>query len=350
MQHYGMVHLIRALAISRNDRMNALEFVTQNYGPTSQEAQLLKRSLIDTGAIDSPADAMLRELGGSFVAGVRKRSLLGQMRDSVGVRIVEPYRNYLFSDGTVAAGWVAEGGPILPASEGFRVQNLAPLKLATLLVTTDEFIRTIGGNSDAILERDMTGAIVAATNEALVSDDDGSGGTRPPGLFSAAQVVNPTGNNIPADLAALLDGFEGDLARSVLVANPGTAARLALYCGSDAFGSGGGFVAGITLLTAPEIATGFVGLVDCSQLELVDLGITPDASSQALVFQSVTDGAGVQPLSLWPENLYGLKATSYVNWRLTDPEAYARYIPDLSGDLANPVKQSGKTTAARKGA
>ncbi|MGF6984730.1 hypothetical protein QFZ99_004207 [Paraburkholderia atlantica] len=339
MQRYGLVHLIRALAISRSDKMNALEFCSQNYGPSSEEAQLLKRSLIDVSAIDNPQNALLRELGSSFVAGVRKRSLLGQMRDAVGARVVEPYRNYLASDDTVAAGWVPEGGPVLPASAGFRVENLAPLKLGVLLVTTDEFIRTIGGNADAILERDMTDAIVAATNEALVSDDDGSGGTRPPGLFSAAQVVNPTGN-IPADLAALLDGFEGDLARSVLVANPGTAARLALYCGSDAFGSGGGFVAGITLLTAPEIATGFVGLVDCSQLELVDLGITPDASNQALVFQSVTDGAGVQPLSLWPENLYALKATSYLNWRLTDSEVYARYILDLSGDLASGLKQS----------
>ena len=345
---FAFVRVARALTLNKGDVRTAMKFCTMHYGGTSDEATYLERALISTANITNEGDPSgeffeaLRNLGASFIESVRAYSLLGRMMDDPGVRLVEPFRNYLHSDNAVASGWAAEGGPVIVGELNFAVTQLNPLKLGTILVSTEELVRVIGGNADAILFRDMRNSIVRNLNAALTATDDGADGVRPPGLFHDAETVAYTGD-IEIDIADMLLNFQGDLTTSVFIAHPQTAAWIAMLIGSDLFGALGGELAGLPIYTSPELDNAMLGLVDCAQLEVVDLGIEPSVSGQAVVYQNAN--AQTSPVSLWQNNCVGLRATTFVNWRLTDFKKYAIYLSGLPDAATRKAKLK---TAAKK--
>lgn len=148
------------------------------------------------------------------------------------------------------------------------------------------------------------------------------------------------GTTVPGDRKDLSDK-KFDLQTCALLMNPQTAVRLAMFFGTDSFGALGGTFFGIAVITSEDIPAGFVGLIDGSRLEVVDEGVVPETSSQALLF-AVVEGGETTPVNLWQQNAIALRVVHFHNWNLTEPQ-YARYIPDVFSNL------TPATAAQRKG-
>ncbi|WP_233882042.1 phage major capsid family protein [Paraburkholderia flagellata] len=316
---FGFAQVARALAIGRGDLTAARAYLAARHGPHSEPAEFINRAIADTAVIDNPQGMALSGLGADFIGLVARRSITGQIAAATGFHRVLPGGAMLVHVVGAAAAWVPEAAVIPVGDEGFAIERMLPCKLAVIVVVTDELLRAIGEASDAVLNRDLTNACADALTAQFASADPGVEGSKPPGIFYGIDPIPSTGD-AKGDVAALLEGFGGDLSTSCFIMQPVTAAALALGNISDTLGAQGGFLAGIACATSEGVPAGVVGLVDSARVAMLDLGVGLDLSRQALV--EVDDGSGATKLvSLWQDNLNGLRAINYANWKVLDASA-----------------------------
>lgn len=333
MARFGLVQVARAIALNRGNLMGARAYLAQRHGPHSEVVEFVSRGITDTTVIDNPDDAALRALGSDFVGLVAKQSIIGRIAAASGFHRVMPFVSMLTQSTGATATWVGEGEPVLPVSdEGFVIERMGVCKLGALLAATDEFMRALGEQPDSILNRDLARAVSDASSATFASSNAGSDGAKPAGVFYGITPIASTGD-AAQDFAALFDSYPGDLTRAVILTTPSIAVSLALSNFTDTLGATGGYVAGVACVTSDAVPAGTIGLIDPSRIGLVDLGVGVDASNQALI--EVDDGSGSTKLvSLWQENLHGLRAVAYQNWRV------------LASDTVRLVTGYGQGTAA----
>ncbi|MGF6569705.1 hypothetical protein ABH945_001781 [Paraburkholderia sp. GAS333] len=333
---FGFVQVARALAVSKGDLSSARVYLAARHGPHSEPAEFIARAIADTTVINNPQGLSLAGLGADFIGLVSKRSIIGAIAAATGFHRVLPNTATLSQTVGAAAAWVGEAQVIPVGEAGFALERMGPLKLAVLLPVSDEMMHATGEAADAIFNRDLANACADKASATFASADPGIEDVKPPGVFYGIDPTPSTGD-AEGDLGALLDGFGGDLSRSCFVMEPATAAMLALGGVSDTLGAQGGFLAGIAAATSETVPAGVVGLVDSSRVAMLDLGVGLDVAKQALV--EIDDGSGETKLvSLWQNNLQGIRAVEYLNWKVLDPSA-VRWV---SGFAAPATK---KTTA-----
>ena len=324
---YGLTRLSRYLATCGGPSAAARKAAEQ-LGEASAEARLLARAVADTDAISNPQDIGLRELGRSFADAMIRRTVISALRAAVPeMRDMLPFKPLLRVDDAAGADWVREGGITPVTSQDFGLRLLEPLKIAAIVACSTEFARAIGSNADRILERALVRALSRVENERFVATTAGVAGERPDGVFMGAQSIAAAGDP-KAALAALVAGFAGDLKTSALMMNPATAFALAMALDDTDIGAAGGLFFGLPLVTNDDVPQGFVGLIDVGELEVVDAGLVPGFSDQALLTVDDGGGAGPVPMNLWESNAVALRVVKFTNWSLPDA-SYARYCPNI---------------------
>ncbi len=135
--------------------------------------------------------------------------------------------------------------------------------------------------------------------------------------------------SVSADIAALLGAITiGDASRLYLATTPELATAAASVTGAEGFVFGsmspqGGTLAGVPALASDQLPDGRVMLIDASQVAANSDAIVLDSASHASVELSDTPTAGgPATVSLWQNNLYGLRAERYIGF-LAPPSAVA---------------------------
>lgn len=277
-------------------------------------------------------------LSGEFASRLRPATILGKLR---GMRPVPPNTRTIREASGGGGGWVAAGNPTPLSQYDLDEISLGVSKMQGGIVLTDEMTRTANAASLAWLEQLMIRTLAALLDAAFI-DPTLTAGDGPASATNGATPTQSTGSSAAqatADLKAMVQKLidaGSDLSNATFVLHPRTALALSLMLNTGnqfAFPSItalGGSLLGLPAITsaAVPIDTGadtYISLIDASRILVADDGLAAvDVSWQSSV-QLVTDPAtGAQTMvSLWANNLVGVRLTRWISWKVLDSSAIA---------------------------
>lgn len=237
---------------------------------------------------------------------------------------------------TGTSQWVGQGAPKPVGKIDFETVSLGFSKVSTIVVLTDELVRFSNPSAEGICRQDMAEAIARFldqqfVNPAVTAVANVSPASVTNGAFTQ-HMTAATIDGVTTDANALLAEFSShnvDPTGSYWLMNPRTAqaigtlrTSLGVYAFPTVNLSGGTFQ-GLPVLTSNNLALtndsaaqAYAVLVKPSEILLADDGgISVDLSNEASLEMSDSPSGGAQQLvSLWQNNLVGIRAEQYINW------------------------------------
>ena len=299
------------------DPENLMGFARTRWGE-QHAAAVTKAAVSALGTGNADPDA--RE----FFGLVREQSVLGRL---VGLRRV-PFNVRTLSVQTGARGfWVSQAKPKPLSKPALTGSSLPPLKVAAILVVTQEMLRSHDPAVESMLQDDLTRALTVVLDEALIDPDNAGLANETPASIAYGATQIAATSDFGADLRTMIGAFKGDLGYAAFVTSPEVATGIAMMTDSGGrylfpnVGPRGGELIGLPLLTTRADATTTSG----SSLMLLDptgiaaaLGALSIESSDAATLQMSDDpndaGVPVEQVSLWQTNSAAFKAEIYANW------------------------------------
>jgi hypothetical protein len=307
--------LIAKHTIKSADPERVQIFAQKNWG-AAQADRITKAvvSALVTGDFGTPEAT-------EFFSLIRDQSVLGRL---TGLRRIPFNVRMLSVVGGTNAYWVGQGKwkPLSkPSLEG---ATLEPLKVATLVVATEEAMRA-NPATELVLLDDMRRALSESLDEAFLDPSNaGVADEMPASVTNGVTPVISTGDPA-ADIAALVAAFGGDFSAAYFITDPTTATRLALARdagGSFAFpdaGPRGGSIVGIPLLVSrgsPRDSNGGqLALIDPTGIAANVEGIRVQTSGEAsLQMRDDPTDPATTLVSLYQTNSIAWIAEAGANW------------------------------------
>lgn len=350
----GFTRFAMALAASRGSRYEAIEYAKRWQSTTPEitdllkiDASMLTKAAMTAGTVtDSDWAAPLvvfTNLASEFVALSRPQTILGRIPGLRGV----PFNTTMPTQTQGAtANWVGEGKP-KPVSElKFGQISLGMFKAAGIVVLSEELVRSSSPSAEAIVRQDLIATIAQFLDEQFINPANaGSANVSPAAITNGITPVDSTGvtyAHLSADFKTLAAQFTAanlSLAGSVWLMTETQALALSLM--QNALGqpqfpnmtvSGGTFF-GLPVVVSENIpaeggspAGNRIILIKANEIYLADEGgVMLDVSREAsLQMDSAPDDpatASTVMVSLWQNNLVGLRVERFINWKRRRAEA-----------------------------
>jgi HK97 family phage major capsid protein len=299
------------------------------FGGTQDFALNVKAAVAAGNTTDSAWAAPLvqyNNMASEFVGLVRNAAILGKLTK---LRHVPFNIRIPRQTGGVSGQFVGEGAPKPVGKLSFDNVALPWAKAAVIVVFSAELSRFSDPSVEALVRDDMVKGIAQYLDDRLVNPAyAGVSGVSPASLTNGITAHASTGATIAAitsDVGALLGGFATanlDLTAGAWIMNPNTALKLSLVRNSqDAFefpkiGINGGEWFGLPVITSNTVPVSVIALVDQSEVLIADDGdVSIDMSQEASVQMTDTPSGGATSLvSLWQNNLTGLRAERFIYW------------------------------------
>jgi HK97 family phage major capsid protein len=332
---------VQCLGLARGDSYKAIMHAQAHFGDSPHVIQALQNVVKTAVPAGTSTDAtwggplvLPATVSSEFVALLRGLSVLGRLNTRPA-----PF-NCKFSRATTgtSAAWVGEGKGAPVSKMDFDGLQLGVSKIVALAVLTDELMRNSTPAAAALVSADLAVTVATFLDASLLNPDlAGVPGESPASItFGAPQFVS-SGNsfaNVTNDLKLMM--------RS-LATSPGVRLRDATWIMSetvaatwctltntnsdfafDELGPAGGFLFKLPVLTTGTLATPgspteeIVTLVDAQHIALADEGDVGVEVGRHPTLQMLTDpvSGATQQVSLWAQNLVGLKITRFCNFLL----------------------------------
>lgn len=332
------VRALRSLAIAGGDLLGAIGFAeSQGWRDTPGVVRYLRAAInpIDVGDMPGAVDPVLVDLA----AATRPLTILGRLAAARRV----PFQTKVAAMASGARGAFVGAGrpvPISRASFGSAIE-LGPARAQAAIIVSDELLRAGGPGGESVLRADLVNACVEAIDRRFIDPSIAPVFDVAPGSITNGAASAPSSGAtvaaIDEDLAGTIDALStagSDLAQATWIMHPRSAAyigRLRGSGGSLAFpgmSALGGVLAGFPCITSSAMpiaadtsATTVIVLVDAAEITYADDGDgSLDISREAVVQADDSPTAIERSLvSLWQENLVGLRAERYINWCLRRP-------------------------------
>lgn len=339
---------VMALAASRGDIMLAHE-ISKRWKDSTPEVETILKTAVAAGTT-SDAD-WATELQpyqvavGEFIEMLRPETIMGRM---TGFRRVPFNTRVQRQTGAATAGWVGEGKPKKVQELAFEAFNVPHSKIAVIVALSDELTRFSTPSAEATVQQELVLAVSQYLDEQFINPSvTASNGVRP------ASILNGAGNTATAGTS--LDQVTEDLVTAMgalttnnipmrnryWIMNPRTALYMmtlrnavnGLFAFRDEMSAGR--VLGIPFLTSNSVPIAssetILALVEASEILLADDGeATIDVSREASLQMDDAPSDGAQSLvSLWQNNLVGVRAERYVHY-LRRRAAAAYYITGVT--------------------
>ncbi|WP_363800060.1 phage major capsid protein [Lysobacter firmicutimachus] len=263
-----------------------------------------------------------------FFESVRAQTVYGRL---AGLRKVPFNVQMLSNSGGVRGFWVGEARPIPLSRTIFSDRSrLTQAKVAAIIVVSQECLAHGGVQAEAVFENELKKGVAASWDEAFI-DPANAGETsagvvvRPSSVTHGAATVVATADPV-ADIAKLINAFNGNLGAAYFVTDPKTAAELGLYRtgGALAFpdvGPRGGAIVGVPVLTTESSPRGPAGsniaIIDPTGIAAADVTLDITKAEHAAVLMSDDPAAGPAELvSLFQNDAIALKSAIYTNWKV----------------------------------
>lgn len=345
-------------AMMRGEFVSASEIAMKRY-PDCQRIHTVLKSTVgaavteQAGSPDSSWAAGLvyaQNLTGEFVEWLRPQTVIGRI---LGLRRI-PFNIRIMGQTSGGTGyWVDEGKPKPLTKFDFEPTSLLPAKVANIAVMTQEAARFSSPSLEMLVRDGLAAAIIERMDIDFVDPNKAAGASSPASITNGITPISSSGTEASAvrtDLQALFAAFISDNlnpATATLIMPTATAMALSLM--QNALGQAqfpgitmqGGTLMGIPVVTSQYVTDGSPGgaiiiLVNASDIFLADDGqVNVDVSREASLEMSdapTQDGAagtGAQLVSLWQNNLIGVRAERFVNWKRRR-EAAVQYVSNVA--------------------
>lgn len=298
---------VRGVIATALARGNAEGFAANRWG-TTQAGRIAKAALppmLQSG--DGSPDA--RE----FFAMATEQSLLGRLSN---------LRRIAFNVGTIrqskrAAGhWVAEGSPIRVSSQDLQTYSLPPLKVASIVISTEEALQAWGEVSEAALQRDLLDTIALGIDRAFADPANAGEPGESPASVSSGGIQIASSGDVATDINALFDAYEGDFRAASIAMHPKTAVQIGLApagLGETKLTVQGGVLAGVPVVASEGVPFGTIVLLDAGAIAYGARDFQMTTSNEA-VLEVDDDSDETQHVSLWQNNLVAWRAVGTANW------------------------------------
>ncbi|SEP45352.1 phage major capsid protein, HK97 family [Rhodospirillales bacterium URHD0017] len=355
--------LVGALALSKGNIMAAREFAANRWPDMPEIASVLgaatklgggtadefwlQRAAIAVGTTTDPAWAsplaQFSTMSGEFIDLLRPATIVGRLSLTPVPFMTKLPRQTAGS----TANWVGEGLSKPVSRLSFDTVQIPFAKIAVIVVITQELARFSTPSAELLVRNDLRDAIAAFIDAQFIDATVSPvAGLKPGSITNGAPTIASTGSTVAAVTADLSKAMlqlmtaVGNVRAPAWIMSPAAAMFIATMrttqevfaFPSMANASQGAQMTGLSLMGVPVIVSGNVPvaaglsdivLVDQSQVLLADDGqVLLDTSGEASVMM---DGAPTTPptslVSLWQQNLLGIKAERFIYWMLRRPGA-----------------------------
>lgn len=335
--------IIARAATGGEDLKTAIAYASARWGADSKPVQILKAE-VPAMATGSHSDLLTNGDVAEFVSLVRDRSIIGRL---AGLRR-RPSKTRIITELTGAtAGWVAEGKAIKLVNQTFDQIFTETMKVAAILVVTDELLRSLDPSAELGIRNDLVNAVSEAIDSSFLNPSNaGTAGEEPASVtYGVDPVSNAPGamDDVRESFAALTANFGGDLESAVVVARPELLVAINAFSfgpfGANV-GARGGTIAGIPAIPSKGLPLDAGGK---QQLVLIDptgiIYIADDAATQVAVSRhatiemldsnltgdsiAVVPGTAASTVGLWQTNSVAIRALAYQNWNVARTDSVA---------------------------
>ena len=320
-----------ALLQSKGSLFDA-QIIAEQWRDSPQVVQVL-RAAVDAGSTTDAtfaASLVYQGIAAEFIDLLRPATIIGRIPN---LRTVPFNTRMGKASGGAGAHWVGEAAPAPLSAMSLDAINLAFAKIAATVVLTDELTRMSTPAAEAVVRRELIAAIAAFSDLQFIDPTiTAVPGVSPASITNGAAAIASTGGTvaqITTDVkalfaAALTAGIS--FANGVWVMHPRTALYLSLVLttgGSRLWPEvnvRGGTWLGLPVITSAAVpvesgnATSIV-LLEASEIFMADGTVLLDVSRSASLQMEDAPGTGAQShVSLWQNNLLGIKAVRYINY------------------------------------
>jgi HK97 family phage major capsid protein len=342
----GFTRYIAALARSKGNLMQALE-ISKAWDHETPEVGAVLRAAVAVGTTTDPVWAAplvnYQIMNAEFIELLRPETILGNLN---GYRSVPFNVKIPRQTAGATSNWVGEGLSKPVSRLTFDQVTIPFAKIAVICVITQELARFSQPSAEMLVRDDLVSSIAQFIDQQFI---DGSvaavAGLKPGSINNTSPNIPSSGYNVQhvtADLAAAMLAMTAagiQLRRPVWIMSPNAAMYLAtLRTAQDIFafpgmGVGGAPSAaqgqtGATLMGIPVVVSGniptvagppiqsSITLLEQSELMVADDGQTMiDTSTEASLQSDSAPATPPTPLiSLWQQNMLGIKAERFIFW------------------------------------
>lgn len=323
---------VMALAATNGNKMEAIEFA-KRWEDSTPEVGLALKAAVNPGTIAEPAWAaplaVATPMQNEFLDLLRPATLIGKIPS---LRRVPFNISMPVQTGGGTYGWVGEGAPKPVGNLQFASQTLGIAKAAGIIVISYELAKISTPSAEGVVRNDMVKGMAQYLDTQFIDPTVAAVTNVSPASITNASVsigsAGTSADNARTDIKALIASFvtaNQSVADAVLIMSESNAFALSvalnplgqpLYPGLTAKG---GTILGITVVTS-QVAGTTVALIAPSEILFADDGgVTIDVSREASVEMSTTptspSTASTVLVSLWQQNLIGLRAERFINWK-----------------------------------
>jgi HK97 family phage major capsid protein/HK97 family phage prohead protease len=325
----AFVRYTLAMLNAKGDSYRALEYAKQ-WKDSTPEVELMIKAAVAPGTTTDPAWAaplvIVNNLTNEFVELSRPATILGKIP---GLTKVPFNVSVPVQTGGGTYKWVGQAKAKPVGKLQFTSTSLGMAKAAGIIVLTEELVRSSSPSAEAIVRNDMIKGIaqfldqqftdpavaeVANVSPASITNGAGTAASQDdPAKDLGAIVTFFSGNNVPlAGLTIIMNqtnafamGYKRDALGQILF--PGV-------------GANGGSANGVTIVASNAVGDKVIGLAPEYILFADDGGVSIDVSREASLQMNdapvnPADPATTVWASLWQDNLVGLRAERFINWK-----------------------------------
>ena len=322
-----------ATLVCKGNFHEAAEYAKRWDDSTPEVALYLKAAIAAGNTTDAAWAGPLvnQNIANDFLALLRPATILGKIP---GLRNVPFNCKVPAQTAGGSYGWVGEAKAKPVTKLAFTAETLAIAKAAGIIVLTEELVRLSNPSAEALVRADMVAGIAAFLDQQFIDPAVAAvAGVNPASITNGAPTAVATANPL-ADILGLMNHFAtANVPMSGLTFIMSQANALALsfqahHDGTPVFPDitiEGGDFKGIRIVTSQVAAGLVIGLQPGLILYADDGGVTIDASREASLQM---DSAPASPadattvlVSLWQNNLVGLRAERFVNWKRANANA-----------------------------
>ncbi len=328
----GFVRYCQALAVGKGSTLQAVEYAKRWHDSTPEVELVLKAAVAagtTTDATWAGPLAPIKPLTDEFIAFLRPATILGKVPGFMKV----PFNvSVAAQTGGGTYQWVGQGAPKPVGKLAFATVTLGITKCAGIIVITEELARNSSPDAEDVIRRDMIAGIAQYLDQQFIDPAVAAvAGVAPGSVTNGVTPITTAGTspaNARTDVAAM--------ANAMTVANISTAGAVLVLSETNALAftnalnplgqplvpgmsQEGGTIMGYKAITSQAAGT-TVALIQPTQILYADDGgVTIDVSREAsLQMDTVLDNPPIATTlmtSLWQNNLVGLRAERFINWK-----------------------------------
>lgn len=347
------------MAIARNGGVNhgAMEYAAHQWRDTPEVALAIKAAVAPGNTTDptwAGALVSIANVANEFLALLRPATILGKI---TGLRTVPFNTAVPVQTAGGSYGWVGQGKPKPVTKLGFLQAVLGMNKASGIVVLTEELVKSSSPSAESIVRGDMIAGIAAFLDVQFIDPAVAAVADVNPASITNGLAGIPSVDPI-TDLQALIGSIAGQgvpIAGLTLIMSEMNAFALGLMksaTGVSTFEQAtaqGGSVQGFQLIASNAAGNNVIALQPSMILYADDGGVSIDVSREASVIMDSAPVDGGALTSLWQNNLVGLRAERFVNWKRGRDHAVA-YVTGATYTVAPeaPAGNGGVTRTPAK--